>query len=344
MWRARTRAWLMAVGALFLPQICWARVPTRLVYARAQSAKDCPEETALVNAVAARLGYDPFSPWGDQTILATVSRVGPSVLGRAELIDHDGIAQGSREVKLQAGDCHELILALSLAISITLDPLHVDAPPAAPEPVGEPADGEQPAAVAEQAPELEAPAPAPTPVSHPRDLPPAATAPAATKTTWHLRGGALSAYALAPRLAFGARVALEARRARWSLALEGWAALPVAWSVEGGGELRASLLAGAVAPCFEALAGLRLCALGSVGSLRSASSGIASPRSERVLHAAAGGRVSFAWPVGPRLELGANADFAAVLTRPRFQLDGAEVWRPSPVLATVGIGAMARFF
>ena len=87
-----------------LPEVCLARVPTRLVYARAQSAKDCPDEPALVDAVAARLAYDPFSPWGDQTILATVSRVGSTVLGRAELIDHDGIAQGSREVKVRNGD------------------------------------------------------------------------------------------------------------------------------------------------------------------------------------------------------------------------------------------------
>jgi hypothetical protein len=63
-----------------------------------------------------------------------------------------------------------------------------------------------------------------------------------------------------------------------------------------------------------------------------------------VLHATAGGRALFAWPLGTRFELLANADLAATLNRPRFQLDQAEVWRPGPALALLGIGASARFF
>jgi hypothetical protein len=337
MGRARHWAWLTLASALLLPQVCLARVPTRLVYARAQSAKDCPDEQTLVDAVAARLAYDPFSPWGDQTILATVSRAGSSVLGRAELIDHDGIAQGTREVKVQGGDCRELILALSLAISITLDPLHVDA--AATEPEAEP-----PAAVEESVATETSELPEPAPVSRPRDVPRRSPPRNSIKSSWHVSGGALTAYALAPRVTLGARVGLAVRRVRWSLALEGWTVLPTAWALEGGGQLRASLWAGAIAPCFEVLSRLRLCALGSVGSLRSESFGITSPRSERVLHAAAGGRANFSWPVGQRFELVANADVAAALNRPRFQLDGAEVWRPSPLLAVLSIDATVRFF
>src|SRR5690349_18574327 len=119
------RAWLwasaLAASTLLASAPSFARVPTRLVYARTPEASDCPDEPALAAAVAARLGYEPFSPWGDQTILATVMRRGGALVGRAELIDHDGIAQGSREV--QNPQCNELILALALAISITLDPL-----------------------------------------------------------------------------------------------------------------------------------------------------------------------------------------------------------------------------
>jgi hypothetical protein len=67
-------------------------------------------------------GVRAFLSLGDQTILATVTRRAGALVGRAERIDHDGIAQGSREV--QNPQCNELILALALAISITLDPLH----------------------------------------------------------------------------------------------------------------------------------------------------------------------------------------------------------------------------
>jgi hypothetical protein len=337
----RCWAWILAASAtLLLPGTALCRVPTRLVYARAQSAKDCPDEQALVAAVAARLGYDAFSPWGDQTILANVSRIGTTVLGRAELIDHDGIAQGSREVKVAGGDCNELILALSLAISITLDPLHADPPPPAPLP--------EASLAAQDPPDVEAPpevdVPAPAVVAKPRDVPRAVASPSVTSASWHASGGALTAYALASRVTFGARLGFEARRARWSLGLEGWTALPAAWDIEGGGQLRASLWAGAVVPCFETWTGLRLCGLVSVGSLRTESSAISSPRSERVLHTTAGGRLSFSWPVGQRLELMANADVGIVLNRPRFQLDQAEVWRPSPALALLGIGATVRFF
>ncbi|HKO46380.1 MAG TPA: hypothetical protein VJV79_01570 [Polyangiaceae bacterium] len=252
--RVRHWAWLAAGSALLLPQVCPARVPTRLVYARAQSAKDCPDEQALVEAVTARLAYDPFSPWGDQTILASVSRAGSSVLGRAELIDHDGISQGSREVKLQDGDCRELILALSLAISITLDPLHVDAGSDSAPPDAEPS------AAVEQPRAKDAPvSPEQAPASPARDVLPSTAAPNPTRASWHVSGGALTTYALASRLTFGARLGLEARRAPWSLALEGWASLPATWELEGGGgQIQASLWAGALVPCFEVVTRLRL--------------------------------------------------------------------------------------
>jgi hypothetical protein len=96
--RGMPRAWcwvaLAVLSASAAPAQAFAGVPTRLVYARAPSARECPDEPALASAVAARLGYDPFSPWGDQTILATISRVNGGLIGHAQLIDHDGIAQG----------------------------------------------------------------------------------------------------------------------------------------------------------------------------------------------------------------------------------------------------------
>jgi hypothetical protein len=163
-------------------------------------------------------------------------------------------------------------------------------------------------------------------------------------SSWHASGGALTTYGLAPRVTFGARAGVQMRRARWSIGLEGWTALPTASDIEGGGQLRASLVSGAVVPCFEAWTGLRLCGLGSLGSLRTESSGIAAPRAERVLHAAAGGRVGFAWPLGRSFELTAQADVAATLNRPRFRLDQAEIWRPAPLFTSLGVGAAVRFF
>lgn len=336
----------MLVSAVLLaPAAGWARVPTRLVYARAPSAKECPDEPGLTAAVAARLGYDPFSPWGDQTILASISRNGGGLVGQAQLIDHDGIAQGNREVTVPGTDCNELILALALAISITLDPLHVDVAPA---PAAEPAT--EPTAVAETPPlpaadaPVKAPETALAPASPPRDLvvEPDYTKP--SRASWHVAASVLSAIALAPGVAFGGRLGLEGRLQRWSLVLEGWGALPTTSAVAGGGAIETSLLAVGLVPCFEVVRHARLCALGSLGSLATEGHQVDTPRSRHVLHATAGARASLVWPLGSRLELLASADLAAALNRPRFQLDGEQVWRPAPLLTLLGLGASVRFF
>ena len=78
--------------------------------------------------------------------------------------------------------------------------------------------------------------------------------------------------------------------------------------------------------------------------MRAEGSGVEAPRTENVLHATAGGRALFVLPLGSRFELLANADLAATLNRPRFQLDQAEVWRPGPAIALLGSGASALFF
>lgn len=331
-------AWLLGASALLTTPPSFARVPTRLVYSRTPAASDCPDEAALAAAVAARLGYEPFSPWGDQTILATVTRSGSMVVGRAELIDHDGIAQGSREVKNP--ECSELLLALALAISITLDPLHVE-PTAENKPVLSPEPEAEP-----QAPEAPSePDVAPAPAIAKAEPPAGRAAEAVRKpVTWHASAAAMGALEAAPRLALGGKLGVAARLGRWSLGVEAWSTLPATQAGALGGEVRVGLLSGALTPCLRVVSGLSVCALGSLGSMRAEGRGVDAPRTESVLHATAGGRAQFVWPLGSRLELLANADLAATLNRPRFQLDQAEVWRPGPILALLGIGASARFF
>lgn len=337
-------AWLwasaVAASALFVSAPCHARVPTRLVYARTPAASDCPDESALAAAVAARLGYDPFSPWGDQTILATVTRHGGALVAHAELIDHDGIAQGSREVRNPA--CNELILALALAISITLDPLHVESsaasepePPVAPTTLTDAPTSNDTPPVAVVAPPLAA---RPDPGRR-RDH-----SSTGESVTWHVGAAAIGALDAAPHLAFGGRVAVSARRGRWALGVEGWSTLPSAQAAPAGGEARVKLMSAALTPCFQVVGGFSLCGLGSLGAMQAEGRGVDAPRSHNVLHAAAGGRGLFALTLSPTFQLVANLDLAASLNRPRFQLDDAEVWRPGPLIALLGIGASARFF
>jgi hypothetical protein len=337
--RARFWAWLLAVGVLCAPTLASARVPTRLVYSRTPAASDCPDEAALAAAVAARLGYEPFSPWGDQTILATVTRRGSELIGRAELIDHDGIAQGSREVKLGRAECGELLLALALAISITLDPLHVDTPaPAEPEAVPVPVPETQPEPTAPPVVAVE-PRPAGKPLA--RDSGNESESPS---LSWHATAAAIGALETAPQPALGGRLGVAVRRERWSLGVEGWSTLPAAGAATDGGEVRVRLISAALVPCFQAWRPLSLCALGALGAFHAEGRGIDDSRAENVLYAAAGARALLAFPLGERFELLANADLAAALNRPRFQLDQRDVWRPGPLVALFGVGVGARFF
>jgi len=334
-------AWLwasaVAASTLLASAPGLARVPTRLVYARTPAASDCPDESALAAAVAARLGYEPFSPWGDQTILATVTRNGGALVGHAELIDHDGIAQGSREVRNP--ECSELILALALAISITLDPLHVAAP-AEPEPPVAPPPPDDVAI----SPDASPPVVAPPAVARQDRAPVRKLAAQGERVTWHVGAAAVGAIEVAPHLALGGRLGLAARRGRWSLGLEGWLTLPSTQAGADGGEVQVTLMSAALAPCFRLVGGFSLCALGSLGSLRAEGRNVDAPRSDNVLHATAGGRGLLALPIGSTFELLANVDLAATLNRPRFQLDNNDVWRPGPLVALLGIGASARFF
>jgi hypothetical protein len=342
--RDMRRAWfwaaLVILGSLAAPTQALAGVPTRLVYVREPSARECPDETALASAVAARLGYDPFSPWGDQTVLATISRANGGLVAQAQLIDHDGIAQGTREVKLPRGPCDELILALALAISITLDPLHGDGPKARSAQAAE----EPPTEVTPAPEPISAPAPESRPSRAVRDVLVRPIVRESPRSTWHGEVAAFSALGFAPAATFGTRLGLEARLARWSVALEGWAVLPATTQVSGGGAIETSLLAAALVPCFEPARHWRLCAIGSLGSLAASGREIDVPRSQRVLHATAGARARLVWPLGARFELLANADLAVVLNRPQFQLDRVEVWRPGPLLTVLALGASVRFF
>lgn len=331
---------LVGAGLLLTSAHGHARVPTRLVYARTQTATDCPDEAALAAAVAARLGYEPFSPWGDQTILATVTRNNGVLSARAELIDHDGIAQGSREVRLSKPQCDELILTLALAISITLDPLHVDAP--TPPPVealpsprnddtsNEPDAGLEVTPTASVVPVDRAPIRPPRPEQEP--------------VTWHVAAAAIGALDVGPQFAMGGRVGVAAKRGRWSLGIEALGTLPSTQATAQAGEVSVRLVSAALTPCLRLVGGFSLCALGSLGSMHAEGRGVEAPRAESVLHAAAGARGLIAWPLGNSFEILASADLAATLNRPRFLLDGEEAWRPGPVVALVGIGAAARFF
>jgi hypothetical protein len=73
-------------------------------------------------AVAQRLGYDPFFPAAEKTIVSQIIRDRAELRGSVQLVDGQGIVRGMRAFKVGADECEELVAAMSLAISIAIDP------------------------------------------------------------------------------------------------------------------------------------------------------------------------------------------------------------------------------
>src|SRR5687767_15544352 len=120
--RRPTSGVFLVLFTLLLAANAGAAGGSRLVYGRASGAGLCPDESELRAAVRARLGYDPFFPWADQTIVVHVaSRPNRRLSGKVYLVDSQGRASPEREFTTTADECNELVLALALAIVITLD-------------------------------------------------------------------------------------------------------------------------------------------------------------------------------------------------------------------------------
>ena len=94
---------------------------------------NCPDESEIRRAVAARLGYDPFSPDAAHSISAVIAVQDHHQLkGQVELRDRTGRVTGTRSLA-STRDCRELASAMELAISIAVDPKVLMAPrPVAP--------------------------------------------------------------------------------------------------------------------------------------------------------------------------------------------------------------------
>lgn len=340
-------------ACLLLASPSFAQVPTRLVYVRSPDTRDCPDQSALEAAVAARLGYEPFSPWGDQTIIAAISRSNGGLVARAELVDHDGVARGSRQVQVRRAECKELIATLALAVSITLDPTHAAAPRSSePKATLQPAN-DLPANVpqaSEQQPDLASP-PDQNPTEHrqahlaPSDEP---TAPQPLPrriepVSLHAHAGAFGAFALAPAATLGVRIGAGLRRGTFSLWLAGVATLPRGEVASQATEIRINLLSSELALCGEVIRPLSLCGLSLLGAMRGEGVGVSVPKKESSFYASVGARGLLFVPLGPVLALVGTADLSGVLTRPTFQLEGIDVWQPAAMAFGAGIGITGRF-
>lgn len=311
----------------------------RLDYVVEAGVRDCLDTAELKDAVAARLGYVPFS---DDAALSIKARVRRNASGlAAELKVKDESGERSRTLGSATRDCQELSRSLALAISVAIDPMSLMRAPAPPpaEPPPEPtppADTAPPAPVAPPAPPPAAPpAPAPAQPSPVGKVEPAE----ATETRWRLRWLATGHAALftLPSPTGGASLGVGLRRRALWADLELRYDLPGSQAADAGGSVQASLLAGALAACHGGRH-VGVCALGLVGRLAGEGRDVDVSRKAASLLAGLGLRATLELPLTSAISLRAHVDGLYVATATRLQLRGRSVWETSPVALVPGVG------
>jgi hypothetical protein len=324
-WRARAVSIAIAALASVAGRAVAKAPPTvRLTYERSPTAADCPEKEAVLDAVRARLGFDPFREPAEIAIRASVTR-SDDELSATLLLSDGGSAKGERLLVSRRADCSELASAMELALSIAIDPLSVSREPTAPS-----GPGPAPAQVTVL---ITAPAP-PVPV------PAAPTAPASPKFLL-ATGGAVGSVGttFSPTLGFLAGFGLASER--WSVSIEGRADLPASREVDGG-RVNLSSLAGTLAPCLHRRP-FGGCLLATVLALRGSGHDLAEARQLTTALVALGARVAVEVPSRGSFAVRAHADVLGPLTRTTLKVGGEPVWTSPPLSATLGVAAVINF-
>jgi hypothetical protein len=339
---------LVAILASYLAPRSVAAVPAaRLVMVQEAALTGCVDEAELERMVVARLSYDPFSTDGGATLLIRVAQQEAALIGSVEVVDAERVSRGTRELVIASGRCDELLKALSLSISIAIDP---EAALADTDRADEPLPPVVAAAPAPTTP-LRRPEPPETNGTKPavrqsdaraadglqpgQDLEPDAEPSASAVYALGLEG--VSMVGLAPAISFGAGLQARRKTGRWALGV-GARFLVGSGRASDDAELRTTVAAGHVTGCFEPGA-FEYCALALVGATW-ARANVELPRTDSAIFAAFGARVGVTAPLSGAWSLLGHAELVGVPAPLRAEVDDEAIWS-APALAggfSVGIG------
>lgn len=274
------------------------------------SGAECPERGQLVDAIAARLGYDPFRGEAPRRLEIAIEAQADGYRARIDLKDAQGTELGRRELE-PLPRCADLLEPLALAIALALDPLQLGPPaPIRPDPPPSPEAVELPT----------------------QDL-----------GQFYLSAAPLLAVAALPTVGPGGRVELGMEGELWGVGLEGRFLAPSSQAIEGG-EITAFIMAAALSGCAH-LGAAAGCLVGSFGALRASSDRLLDERKASSAYGTLGLRGRYGVEVAPPLSLGLTAEVATTLTRIELvdSRTGAEFWTTPLVQGIFGIEARLSF-
>lgn len=324
----------LAIGAaamlLFAAQSVAASPSAKLVYVRGAGADTCPGEEGLRKAVATRLGYDPFFPTAQKTVIAQVNRTAGGYHGKVQIVGDDGKLRGERDLASKGDDCAELVSAIALAVSIALDDLD-EAPAAAPPSAGGPEPDPSPPLVVPHAPPRSDAPPPPPP-----------TTPNGPRVELGASAGPTISLGTAPAAALGGSVAATLGYGALAARLDLRGELPSSTGLAPTGIVSTSTVLVALSGCVRGKVPF-LCLGGGLGSVSSKTEGITRPASDSgrlaVLLASVGGDLA----LGRVLYLEPFLAAALNLTPHRVDVDGSPAFTVPLVAGTAGLHLGGHF-
>ena len=304
-----------------------------LTYARGEGAGGCPDARAFAEAVAGRLGYEPFQVGATRRVNVAMDRRERRFEARIELVEAGHGPSAERRFTSRATDCGELAATTELALAIAIDPFRATTPPERPAEVA-PSLQPPPGSVAQSAtPAVLAPMPAPVTVGR-ESLPP-------PRRVVQVAASVVGGFGSAPAPALGFELRIDVRRGDVSLGLEGRADLPATTSLSSG-EVNASLLTASLVPCAH-WRSFAACALVTVGVLRAVGNGLLDARQATDPWVALGARLAANQPLYRAVSLTAHADAVAPLVQTELKVSGAPVWTTPAIVFSAGIGLAVAF-
>lgn len=357
---------LLLLGALaVVPAGASAQDAWRVEVRRSLTARSCPEETALREAVRSILHDDPFDGEAPRRASVQFSRAGRVFL--AEVRVHGSARSAVRRLRSVAPGCQRLADATALVLALAIDPARALLP--APENLAasSPPPGANPGVSAPSA-DVSPPAPAtpvtrvtpdtpPSPPPSPPPRAPPATSPPTPPPSDPLRVELSLLAALGWGLTPGLAGSPVRPGARLQIALaHAWWAVPVEVGVDAPGQFEdASRGASAEAVPTYFSAGfcgrwrpsveLRLCALSTAALVYAYGAGYMVDRNAAGFALAFGARVGVTVPFRTRWAFTAAAEVSGMALRPTLRVEGAgggELWDAPVVSAGVALGVTWR--
>ncbi len=329
-----------AAVALFAPHAVAAQT-FRLTLVNDEAAVGCVDQAELERSVAERLGYQPFEAGAGSTIVVHVTSRDTSLGATIEVVADDHRSLGTRELATDGASCEELVRALTLSLSIAIDPDRAlaQAPPPAAVPEQASTESSAPLSPSDD-PAVASEAPAAT-TSTPNTDQPASQPPRPAAFVGSV--AALSFFGVAPSPAYGLQLMIHRRWGPFSVGGGGRLARS-AWSdVDDGARLHTTVGVGELQACWQARV-VYGCAVGLLGASWVRADEVDMPRTDVGAFGAIGIGVGAEVTLSRSLSLVAAGDVLAVSSPVEAEVDGAAVWRAPPMVATLLVGVRSRIW